>query len=130
MTALRLAVPLAVLGLPLLLAAAPAAAQTMTYDTDSGPLTLTFQPPSHVTGVYPDYGGQIKGTLTAKNRIEGTWWQTKAASDDTACKTEVNGTRYWGKVVLLEDADEQGFHGRWGSCDGAPDGDWVGKLRK
>ncbi len=102
----------------------------MTYDTDAGPLTLTFEPSNQVSGVYPDYSGQIKGTLTAKDRIEGTWWQLKAGSDDTACKTALNGTRYWGRLVLTENTDETGFHGHWGSCDGSLDGDWTGTLRR
>ncbi|MBV9861215.1 MAG: hypothetical protein JO267_03605 [Alphaproteobacteria bacterium] len=108
---------------------AGAGAQTATYQTSqAGPLSLTFAQDGTVSGTYPQYNGKLQGKLIGKDRIEGTWWQTKGFSDDVKCDKETKGTVYWGKFVLLEDADEKGFHGMWGSCDEEPDEAWTGKL--
>ncbi|HZT87655.1 MAG TPA: hypothetical protein VFA12_06780 [Stellaceae bacterium] len=110
----------------------PAGAQTKaTYDTEqAGPLILEFGKDGSVTGEYPEYQGHIKGTLKGTDRIDGTWWQSKAASDDVKCDKEMNGTLYWGKFTLIENADQKGFHGMWGSCDHEPDDPWSGTLKQ
>ena len=102
-----------------------------TYEAgDAGDLTVEFGPDNTVTGSYTNYGGKIKGTLKGTDRIDGTWWQTKAASDDDKCSKQMNGTSYWGKFTLIEDADHKGFHGKWGNCDEEPSDAWNGKLKQ
>lgn len=97
---------------------------------DAGTLTLEFAKDNTVSGNYSNYGGQVKGTLKGSDRIDGMWWQKEAASDDVKCSKEVNGTSYWGKFNLIEDADHKGFHGMWGSCDEEPNEAWNGKLKQ
>lgn len=110
---------------------ASAQAQTKaTYESEqAGTVTLEFQADNTVTGVYPKYTGHLKGTLKGTDRIDGNWWQDQGYSDDDKCDTPMNGTSYWGKFTLIEDADQKGFHGMWGSCDKEPSDAWSGKLK-
>jgi uncharacterized protein (DUF2147 family) len=110
----------------------PAAAQAKaTYDTEqAGVVTLEIAPDGTVTGEYPKYQGHLKGTLKGKDRIDGMWWQADGYGDDVKCDKPMNGTLYWGKFTLIENADEKGFHGLWGSCDKEPDDPWTGTLKQ
>ena len=124
-----MAAALIALSWPVALAAAQGAKAT--YDTnEAGPLTLEFGPDNTVTGEYPDYGGHLKGKLQGNDRIDGEWWQAKGYSDDEKCDAEHNGTHYWGKFTLLENADHKGFHGMWGNCDKDPSDPWSGTLKQ
>jgi hypothetical protein len=97
----------------------------MTYQSDeAGMVTLQFQKDGTVTGVYPEYSGHLKGRMTGANRIDGTWWQDQGYADDEKCNTAINGSLYWGKFTLTEDADGKAFHGMWGSCEDEPDEKW------
>lgn len=103
----------------------------MTYESkQAGTITLEFQADNTVTGVYPKYTGHLQGTLKGTDRIDGNWWQDSGYSDDVKCNTQMNGTSYWGKFTLIEDADQKGFHGMWGACDKEPSDPWTGKLQE
>jgi len=118
------AVGLACLVWPVL-ARAQALPPTMSYESDeAGTVTLQFQKDGAVTGAYPQYTGHLKGRMTSANRIEGIWWQDQPSADDEKCDTAINGSLYWGKFTLIEDADGKAFHGMWGSCDDEPDEKW------
>jgi len=75
---------------------------------------------------YKSDGGRILGTI-AGHVLTGHWVEIGSASK---CKSQKDGSYYWGKVEYTFSADFTQFDGAWGYCDAAPDMKWTGTLLK
>lgn len=98
--------------------------------TDYGPVTLVLHSGTRtVSGFYPDYRGQVAGTLSEDGRtITGEWFQP---TGDGPCQQSRHGTAHWGKFVFTyPDRPKVGdaMTGVWGYCDVRPARPWNGRF--
>ncbi len=110
--------------------AVPDGGSRFELQTDYGPLTLVLDPASRtVSGFYPDYRGQIIGTLSADGRaIIGEWFQSQG---DGPCTQANHGTMHWGKLILNYPERPQpgdAMTGLWSYCDARPTRKWNGRF--
>lgn len=75
-------------------------------------------------GMYDHQGGRVKGTISEKT-FSGIWTQTTSSR---ACRTQQNGSWYWGRFELHQTNDGKAFLGRWSYCDdpALSGGEWTG----
>lgn len=110
--------------------AVPEGASRFDLKTDFGPVTLILDPDGRaVTGFYPNYRGQIVGTLSEDGRtVTGEWFQP---AGDGPCRQPRNGTVHWGRLVFAQpDKPKAGdpMTGLWSYCDAKPSRQWNGRF--
>lgn len=102
-------------------------AETSTWTTDFGPLTLAVISETQVTGLYPQYQGRFVGVMDrSQPAIVGYWLQP---TSEQRCDREVDGTAFWGRVVWRLEGGGA-LIGRWSYCDqpAGSSGPWNGTL--
>ncbi len=68
--------------------------------------------------------GRILGTVNGRV-LDGFWVQD---SGNSPCASDLDGSRYWGKVWFEANADFTEIEGVWSLCDQDPEGDdadWI-----
>ncbi len=98
--------------------------------TDFGPVTLVLDLGARtVSGFYPNYRGQIAGTLSEDGRtITAEWFQP---AGDGPCQQPRHNTAHWGKLVFTyPDKPQAGdaMTGVWSYCDARPARKWNGRF--
>lgn len=110
--------------------AVPEGGRRFELQTDYGAMTLVVDSDGRtVSGFYPDYRGQIAGTLSDGGRaIVGDWFQPQG---EAPCNQLNHGTAHWGKLVFSSpDKPQPGdlMTGRWSYCDERPTRQWNGRF--
>ncbi len=76
-----------------------------------------------VVGSYTPNEGRIVGRLK-NGHLTGIWVERFSRE---SCKTEKEGSKYWGKLAFTFNPDVTKFSGSWGYCDDAPSISWSGR---
>jgi uncharacterized protein len=110
--------------------AVPDGGVRLELQTDFGPVTLVLDLAARtVSGFYPNYRGQIAGTLSEDGRtITGDWFQP---AGDGPCQQQRHNTAHWGKLSFTyPDKPKPGdaMAGVWSYCDVKPARPWNGRF--
>ena len=103
-----------------------ASSQTLSFQSDFGPLTLNIGTQDDISGHYPNYKGQVFGKMLGGGKLEMMWIQRKS---DRRCRTSVAGSAFWGRVIW--NVSGNNLIGKWSYCDDplGSAGNWNAGLR-
>jgi len=108
----------------------PEGGRRFELQTDFGAMTLVIESDGRtVSGFYPDYRGQVVGTLSADGRsIAGDWFQPQG---EAPCNQLNHGTAHWGRLLFTSPEKPQSgdlMTGYWSYCEARPTRQWNGRF--
>ena len=81
---------------------------------------------AQVTGTYELDGGEVIFDVTDQFTLDGYWIETKS---NQPCKTEREGSQYWGRLIIRFDEHYREYSGAWDYCETEPKNrGWSGEL--
>ncbi len=89
-----------------------ASADSVSMTTDFGSVSLEVEPDGHVWGDYPDYKGDLVGSLKDGGVLDMVWIQPNS---EKKCDRARLGSRFWGRVRWKISGDS--VAGFWNYCD-------------